>query len=263
MSGAQASIRVNVDLANPGQFFACCGLFELADRLWPGVEGWFEQRTFCLSAGSLGEVIGALTSVSLMQVEPDNDTSSAIDVGDPFRPIRLNWWQDEFSGGAALKVWAGSMRSVRIAQAMQLAMKDARFLCPGLFDVGVVTVDSNEPLKKVEPYYFDARRAPNAHSRDVGFAPNDLRMTTTAYPAVEILCLVGLQRCLPKPTSKTRVFDYHAWETLIPIPLAPVAVLGLLGGPRQSRYRFENGFRTGQRKHKAFRSAVVISGDRR
>jgi CRISPR-associated protein Csx14 len=26
---------------NPGQFFACCGVLELASRLWPGSEGWF------------------------------------------------------------------------------------------------------------------------------------------------------------------------------------------------------------------------------
>ena len=29
-------IRIPVKLTNPGQFFACCGLLELADRLWPG-----------------------------------------------------------------------------------------------------------------------------------------------------------------------------------------------------------------------------------
>ena len=32
MSKSDPSIRVNVDLTNPGQFFACCGLLELADR---------------------------------------------------------------------------------------------------------------------------------------------------------------------------------------------------------------------------------------
>ena len=42
MSNPQPSIRVKVDVTNPGQFFACCGLLELADRLWPGVEGWFD-----------------------------------------------------------------------------------------------------------------------------------------------------------------------------------------------------------------------------
>ena len=31
------SIRIAVDPTNPGQFFACCGLLELADRLWSGM----------------------------------------------------------------------------------------------------------------------------------------------------------------------------------------------------------------------------------
>lgn len=42
------NIHISVDLTNPGQFFACCGLLELADRLWPGAEGWFERRHFCI-----------------------------------------------------------------------------------------------------------------------------------------------------------------------------------------------------------------------
>lgn len=43
MNYPEPSIRVNVDVTNPGQFFACCGLLELADRLWPGAEGWFAR----------------------------------------------------------------------------------------------------------------------------------------------------------------------------------------------------------------------------
>jgi len=35
------TFSVQVDVRNPGQFFACCGLLELAHRLWPGAEGWF------------------------------------------------------------------------------------------------------------------------------------------------------------------------------------------------------------------------------
>ena len=52
--------------------------------------------------------------------------------------------------------------------------------------------------KKKEPYYFDARRSPNAHSRDVGFSPNDLGLTSIAHPAVELLCLIGLQVGSPR-----------------------------------------------------------------
>ena len=44
------SIRINVDPTNPGQFFACCGLLELANRLWGDAEGWFEKGkgNFCI-----------------------------------------------------------------------------------------------------------------------------------------------------------------------------------------------------------------------
>lgn len=46
-----------------------------------------------------------------------------------------------------------------------------------------------------EPFNIDSRRAMNAHSHDIGFSPNDLQLTTTAYPAVEFLCLVGFCLC--------------------------------------------------------------------
>ncbi len=45
---ASELIRITVDPANHGQFLACCGLLELADRLWPATEGWFEKGKFCL-----------------------------------------------------------------------------------------------------------------------------------------------------------------------------------------------------------------------
>jgi CRISPR-associated protein Csb3 len=185
--------------------------------------------------------------------------ASPIVVGKPFRSLRLDWWHDEMSGGKELKVWAGTMESVRIARAMQHALRDERFHAPGLFNVGVVTYDPDNSRKKVEPFYFDARRGPNAHSRDVGFSPNDLQMTTIAFPAVEILCLVGLQRCLPAKTNRPRVFEYYTWATPLPTSLIPVAVCGLLPENDRRGYRFENWYRTGQKKHKAFRSATLIS----
>jgi len=50
------SIRINVAPTNPGQFFACCGLLELADRLWPGAEGCFENGQFHIACtGTLHE----------------------------------------------------------------------------------------------------------------------------------------------------------------------------------------------------------------
>src|SRR5262249_15664438 len=158
-----------------------------------------------------------------------------------------------------LKCGGGTMERVRFARAMPRALFDRQFPIPGLFDLGVVVYDPENPTKKVEPFYFDARRGPNAHSRDIGFSPNDLDMTTTAFPAVELLCLIGLQRCLPAKTVQQRVFDYYTW----PLPLLPellrAAVPGELLVPGARGYRFENWYRTGQKKHKAFLSATPLS----
>jgi hypothetical protein len=257
------SFSVNVDPTNPGQFFACCGLLELADRLWPGAEGWFANgvREFHIAGGeSLAVLIRAVASAKLTLVDCDDIYSGRVLIGKPFRPLVLDWWH-EWGGrpeAKDLKVWAGTMESHGIARAMQHAMRDETFLRPDLFDVGVIAYDPDDDTKKKEPYYFDARRGPNAHSRDVGFSPNDLSMTTTAFPAVELLCLVGLQRCLPAKTDETRVYDYFTWANPLPPEMLPPAVAGLVAFPGGIGFRFENWFRTGQRKHKAFRSAIPI-----
>jgi CRISPR-associated protein Csb3 len=257
------NLSVNVDVTNPGQLFACCGLLELADRLWGKAEGRFEPPSFHLAAdGGLSELIDALTNAELIQLDLDDITASPLLIGQPFRELRLDWWHDDRAGGRELKVWAGSMESVRIARAMQNALREERFHTPGLFDAGVIVYDPENADKKVEPFYFDARRAPNAHSRDVGFSPNDLQMTTTAFPAVELLCLVGLQRCLPRRTNQPRVFEYYTWAEPLQTSLAPVAVSGLLPHVGAVGFRFENWYRTGQRKHKAFRPAIRIPNPR-
>jgi hypothetical protein len=254
------SIRIAVNPTNPGQYFACCGLLELADRLWPVADGWFEGREFCIACvHELAELIRTVARAELKQLDSSDKYSTRIEVGAPFRPLQLDWWHE--LGGRKdakdLKVWAGTMESFGIARAMQHTLRDDRFTARDLLDVGCVAY--NPEGEKKEPYYFDARRGPNAHSRDVGFSPNDLDMTTTAFPAVELLCLVGLQRCLPARRDATRIYDYFTW----PVPLAPAllppVVAGELTFPGCYGYRFENWFRTGQKKHKAFRSAIPLS----
>ena len=256
------SIQVAVDPTNPGQFFACCGLLELADRLWPGAEGWFAdgEREFCISCqGTLEDLVNSIASAELTILDPEDTTSSPFTIGNPFRLLSIEWWETDQTGAKDLKVWAGTMESHGIAYAMQQALKNGQFCEPNLFDVGMVVRDPDAPSKKKEPYYYDARRAPNAHSRDVGFAPNDLGVTTVAYPAVELLCIIGIQVARPAFTSKKRIYDYFTWPLPIPTNLILAASTGNLGLVGAKGYRFENWFRTSQRKHKAFRSAVPLS----
>ena len=257
MTRPDASITVKVDLTNPGQFFACCGLLELADRLWPGAEGWFGDAEFHVACpGTRDELLRQITSVELERIDPDDEMASPLRVTSPFH-LTLDWWRDEIAGGKRLKVWAGSMRSGRIARAMQKAIIEA----PDperLFDHAAIVYDPDQSEKKVEPYYFDSRRGWNAQSLDVGFATDSLKIKTLAYPAVEFLCLVGLQRFRPAPTEHRRVFDYHAWFDPLPVSPATVAASGTLRVRNSEGYRFENAFRTAQRKHKSFLPATPI-----
>lgn len=252
------SFRVQVDVTNPGQFFACCGLLELSTRLAGDAKGHFERGYFIVAAEcTLSELLDRWTSTELIQVDADDNASSPIRLPAPF-DLRLDWWKDEDAGGRELKVWAGTMQSVRIAQAMVASLRDPALHDEDLFDRGCIVYDPREPTKKVEPFYFDARRAPNAHSRDVGFSPNDLDLTTTAFPAVEALCLVGLQRCRPAPTNQKRVFEYRTWGTPLPVSIAAPVISAAVPMTGTRAYRFENWYRTGQKKHKAFRPAVPV-----
>lgn len=263
----EPAIRVCVAPTNPGQFFACCGLLELAERLWDGAEGWFTDGAFYLRPlatdpsieSTLDGLLRAIADAALRQIDPDDDYSSPIEVPTPFG-IRLDWWMDDRAGGDRLKVWAGSMRSVRIARAMQKVLQRPELQNDAVFDYGTVVYDPLESDKKVEPFYFDARRGSSAQAIDIGFAPDSFQMKTAAYPAVEFLCLVGLQRFRPMPTGMRRVFEYHTWAPPLATHIAPSAVCGLLPRIETHRFRFENAFRTDQRKHKAFTPATLLQG---
>lgn len=257
MSRPAPSISVAVDLTNPGQFFACCGLLELAHRLWPGAEGWFEAEKFhIICGGRLQTLLDAIVGSQLEQVDRENEMASPMRFPAPIN-LLLDWWTDEMAGGKKLKVWAGSMRGFRIARAMQHAIKDIA-QPERLFDFAGVVYDPDQPKKKVEPFYFDSRRGRNAKPLDIGFSPDSLKMTTTAFPAVEFLCLVGIQRFRPTPTDKPRIFDYFTWTQPMLPTLVMATACGALRTPQSRSFRFENSFRTDQKKHKAFLPATPI-----
>lgn len=312
------SIRVKVDVTNPGQFFACCGLLELASR-WrkDSVVGWFDSsnHSFFIQSDStelrlslqdlIQEASGVEIKSDLSSAEsdmlkslnaqkrelkkskqslPNEDEAKRKRLGTLVRSgpitllkpfdIRLDWWNSDDED--VPKTWAGSQEIGRIAGASRGAAISA-FSDDSPFDRGVVVreVDddqqesdedgdsetdatSGKSGSKVEPFYFDSRRGEKPFARDIGFSPNKLKMTTAAFPAVEFLCLIGLQRCRPRPASVPRVFDYFTWSVPLSVSVLPVAVVGLLPGVGAEGYRFENAFRTDQRKHKAFSPAIPL-----
>lgn len=246
-------IHLDVDLTNPGQFFGCCGVFELAQRLWPGSTAHFEGTQFVVSEGDLPKLIETTFRAPLTNLVEGDRSASPIQLGAPFE-LRLDWWKPG-SGTPSLKPWAGTMLASRIALAMKhdlLGSLDKGFFCDGHVVVGA-------DQKKVEPYYFDARRGANALPLDVGFSADALSLETVAFPVTEFFTLVGLQRFRPA-MLRQRVFRYRAWNTTLPITLAALAAGNALrdAGPL---FQFENAFRTDQRKHKAFTPAIPVHGD--
>ncbi len=274
-------IRVAVDPTNPGQFFACCGLLELADRLWPGAEGWFAEkgREFCIDCkGTLRDLLQAAKSVMIEGINTDDEEEDEQDEDDDdakgivipvqiISPVKItiDWWADK---SMKIKTWAGSMNVHRIAIAMARAIDPDRLdpfsQCEIIYNPPKQILTKGklktQKLKKREPFYFDSVRGPNAHARDVGFSPNDLKLTTTASPVVEFLCLLGLQRCRPKLTSEPRIFQYFTWLMPVSTSILQAAINGLLPYTMITKYQFQNEFRSGKRDLKSFMPAIPLTG---
>ena len=232
-----ATCFVQVNLTNPGQYFACCGLLELADRLWGGAAGWFEPGKFILRPEEprhpgpydLRTLIANVASAELIPVDKTDRYSTPIEIQAPV-DLTLDWWKDTRANGERLKVWAGTMSSIMISRAMQGALREVCVPFESIFDLAMIVNDAENETKKREPFYFDARRGTNSQSVDVGFSTDQLSMNSVAFPAVEFLCLIGLQRFRPATTEKHRIFLYFTWKTPLDPRLASVAACGKLPG---------------------------------
>jgi CRISPR-associated protein Csx14 len=175
MNTPTPSFSVHVDVTNPGQFFACCGLLELAHRLWRSAEGWFAEAnaSFHVSCEgdsvSLEELLSGLRTCEIagltdaekrergelekekrqLQRErktlPDAKEARRLELGTKAREgavlfgppfsLSLNWWQSEDE--RTPKTWAGPQEVHKVARAAQEAL-DAVTDFPQLFDYSCV-----------------------------------------------------------------------------------------------------------------------------
>lgn len=278
MSNPEPTIRINVDVTNPGQFFACCGLLELADRLWPGAEAWFDSypmpSEFCIWTPNGDGSLKTLSETACKcEFDVDDDANEETDddeekaAVDPIiitSPVQivLNWWSDK-----SIKPWAGSMQERLILRAMLRAISPET---TDPFNAQQVVSDATggatpasikgrkKKLKKREPFYFDCRRGSKAHPLDSGWSPDTHKLEHKCAPAVEALCFLGLQRCRPMPTERPNTSRYTVWSEHLPVNVIAPVVSGIVPVPRSLAYEFRNYFRTDQRKHKTFGEAKCL-----
>jgi CRISPR-associated protein Csx14 len=229
MNQPTPSIRVNVDPTNPGQFFACCGLLELADRLWPGAEGWFEERGFCIAcAGTLGELLARLV---MDPPEELTELANGLTVKRIIAPLRFT-----FDGGASCSFtidawtqtriekrkpavvsnrpwnfWSGQQNSFSIWSDLRLALAGQLPRLKGPKAENLF----GQRLPLTGRFGFDPGAAWNA--LDVGFSPNTQQMPVASSPATEMLAAIGIQRFRPLFGDDRSVFFYSTWgQPLLP-----------------------------------------------
>jgi CRISPR-associated protein Csx14 len=229
MSRPEPSFSVKLDRRNPGQFFACCGLLELAHRLSPEAEGWFREREFCIHGShGLESILSSLESAHVVALEPGEDPKiPPLLLGDPFN-LRIDWWVDD-RGRKSLfgKMFSGQKRTLHDAIRLQKVFDGrARHDRTSLFDWAV-------PLKG--RFGLDPRSAWTA--LDVGFSPNDQGMEVGTYPAVELLGAIGLQGF--RPVMKNGRFRYATWRAPLAAPVARAAASGLLVPVTDVAFRFQ------------------------
>ena len=226
---AEASIPV--DLANPGQVFACLGIVEAAEVLSGAVEGGFDwqdrdEARFRLAAPGdedpIVRVLHFLDDVTVESVAPPNSSnrtekwgvdttpseSSVFPFRDPRSPatlparlvdatgntIVIDYWGDETKRDN-VKFWAGSGGYPGVG-----LVRDALDLVRDR-----ILEDAEDPFavtaRQSSSFRFDWRR--DYVPIDAGFSPNmhgDVGMQ--GYPVVELLAAIGLTHARPLRHTK-------------------------------------------------------------
>ena len=282
------TIRINLDPTNPGQFFACCGLMELAHRKWREAEGWFERGQFCLScecdlsvilqALAECELTNTMTEIEWRDYKQISAMSTAVrkqthgaeerikELGKLVREapivlrgtidILLDWFIDDYAGGSRFKTWAGQQSVLGIATAMKEALKG-----PDWRNEDCLAFSSRECGL---PFNFDSDLGGQGGAIDVGFSFDALagssltRIELKASPVLELLAFIGLQRFRPAEIKGENRYIYTAWNRPLPISIAAPAACGALPIPGSSQYEFRLLYRT--KYLKSFLPAIPFSG---
>lgn len=273
------TIRINIDPTNPGQFFACCGLLELADRLWAGAEGWFQGTEFKVACTrGIDELLNTLAHATIdssLTVDERRRLSTLLSkpkanlepfeleekcrlqelwrlerlrLSQPF-DLWLDWWRDGYGERTALKTWAAKQLVAEMASRMLDVFRDrARRRLDIVSDPFFVANDDSLPFN------FDSELCRTGAARDTGFSADTIKLKCSYRPLLELLAFVALQRFQPAETRGG--FTYCTWSTPMPASVAAVAASGTIAPALDPRYEFGLFNRT--KYMKAFLPAKLI-----
>ena len=225
-----AEHRVPIDPRNPGQFFACCGLFENSELHAPGGEAWFEDggSVFCLETEApFPPPRPELESLSAESEARYDKTTEPLVVRVADKPFRLNWWLNPTeTDKSPLKTWGGQQTPRRVLGEVLELLPDAAGV-ERLFNASVYTTTR---------FGVDARSA--WEPLDLGYSPNDVtRKEARTYPWIEALAVLGLQGF--RPAGLRRRFRYAVWFHHLPAGPARAACAAPWPGLPGETFEFE------------------------
>jgi len=233
MSQTTSTISVNVDVTNPGQFFACCGLLELADRLWPGAEGWFSGPCFHVACTAepcelIAGVVDALMGCTVYAQESEDPKTAPLFLSNPIA-MRLDWWLTHGEVNRFFKTWASNATSRQMFEKWRKPLRRLRGQALAKPEQ-ILTLDQ----RLQGSYGFDS--AVGWDALNIGFSLNEhagLKQMPTR-PFVELLGTIGLQRFFPRVRvsgsgkQARAIVNYATWRVPLPPIVAGIAMLGQL-----------------------------------
>ncbi|MGA4645052.1 hypothetical protein [Limisphaera sp. 4302-co] len=258
MNDSNSTLRVSVDLTNPGQFFACCGLLEVAHRVWqPGpVEGWFADEQFLLARcdgepAKIDDLIDAALGCKAQTIQIDDPKIDPIELGDPIH-IRLDWWRRRDGSTNLFKTWAANATS----QQMFTKWREPLRRC-----LGSINGQAKNLLSLSYPvqgsYGFDSDLGWDALRVGFSFNEHSRLKKLPTRPAVELFGAIGLQRFFPELAEEKRSVCYSAWRVPLTAPVARAAVLGLVPGVTLCRLRTHF---VSRGSFKGLDTAIIVEG---
>jgi hypothetical protein len=249
---SEPTISLPVDLTNPGQFFACCGLLELASRLAEETEGWFEAGRFHLTHAPPDTIEQFLDCEVKALAEPaagtEDDEGDSDDGGSKIVPLwvgtpfcfRLDWWRDaQATTVAKLKTWSAGQKvqdlfitpapsKGKAGSSVRDHLREVVRQHPGDWIRETITAESPKP------YCYDSRLS----RRSLLDAGHSAFGRLAFSPACDVLCHVAFQRFRPRLVEQWTCNQYGVWNTPLPVTVAPAAVLGYLPNLLSHVYEF-------------------------
>lgn len=245
-------ITVPTNPANPVNYLACCGLFDLLARMDADALGWWTTRapvSFILESAIperdlLATILGTCCSLDHWGFRPADGEPTRIQVsfttpaGQHFT-VPLDWWLEtaELDGAirdkSAWKMYAGQ-QTIRGIVADMVA--EAAALCPGILSGSPVASLLDCSAAMTGRFGFDPRASRNA--LDAGYSANDLHMPVLTFVFAEMLACFGVQSFFPARAGRAGVLAstrgwrgaeegegdrglaYTLWAEPLPVPLA-------------------------------------------